>query len=44
MYLLQFIFLNKTTPVLIKNPEDFGQLVFGLGVQTHFDKKGFVIE
>lgn len=44
IYLLQFLFLNKATPVLVKNSKDFGNLVFGLGVETHFDKKGFVIK
>lgn len=39
IYLLQFLFLNKATPVLVKNSKDFGNLVFGLGVETHFDKK-----
>lgn len=44
LYLLQFVFLKKATPVLVKNSKDFGCLVFGLGVETHFDKKGFVIK
>lgn len=37
-------FLNKATPVLVKNSKDFVNLVFGLGVETHFDKKGFIIK
>lgn len=44
IYLLQFLFLNKATPVLVKNSKDFVNLVFGLGVETHFDKKGFIIK
>lgn len=44
IYLLKFLFLNKATPVLVKNSKDFGNLVFRLGVETHFDKKCFVIK
>lgn len=44
IYLLKFLFLNKATPVLVKNSKDFGNLVFRFGVETHFDKKCFVIK
>lgn len=44
IYLLQFLFLSKATPVLVKNSKDFVNLLFGLGLETHLDKKGFVMK